>query len=79
MNKSEKSAFFVTFLLITFFWYIFSKLFQRIRNQREIQRFLTPFSILSTKKNFLGHISTFFELAQETAQKNGKSFFMNVS
>ncbi len=38
-------------LLITFFWRIFSQLFQRIRNQREILRFLTPFSIFS-KKNF---------------------------
>ena len=37
-------------LLITFFWCIFSQLFQRIRNQREILRFLTPFSIL--KQNF---------------------------
>ena len=42
----------VTFLLITFFWYIFSKLFQRIRNQREILRFLTPFPIFF-KKYFL--------------------------
>jgi hypothetical protein len=51
MSKSEKKVHFsVTFLLITLLWYIFSKLFQRIRNQREILRFLTPFSIFS--KNF---------------------------
>ena len=31
-------------------------LFQWIRNEREILRFLTPFSI------FLGHISTYFKL-----------------
>ncbi len=43
MSNSEKSAFFRHFLLITYFWYIFSKLFQRIRNQREILHFLTPF------------------------------------
>jgi hypothetical protein len=64
----------VTFLLITFFGFIFSKLFQRIRNQREILRFLIP--ILNLKK-----ICSFYFLytlianAQETAQKNGKSFF----
>ncbi len=74
--------FYVTFLLINFFWYIFSKLFQRIRNQREILRFLTPFSIKKKKKKS-GHINPFFEFltanAQETAQKNGKSIFMNLS
>ncbi len=32
-NPVKKVHFSVTFLLITFFWYIFSKLFQRIRNQ----------------------------------------------
>jgi hypothetical protein len=42
----------VTKLLVTFFWYIFSKLFQQIQNQREILRFLTPFSILFKKKIF---------------------------
>jgi hypothetical protein len=57
MSKSQKSAF-VTFMLITFLWCIFSKLFQRIRNQREILRFFTPFLI----KKKLGHISTFFKL-----------------
>jgi hypothetical protein len=40
MSKSEKKVHFsVTFLLITFFWYIFSKIFQLIRNQREILKF----------------------------------------
>ncbi len=51
MSKSEKGHFFVMVLLITFFLYIFSKLFQRIQNQREILRFLAPFSIFC-KKNF---------------------------
>jgi hypothetical protein len=44
MSKSEKSAFFRHVFANTFFLSIFSKLFQRIRNQREILRFLTPFS-----------------------------------
>jgi hypothetical protein len=38
-------------LLITFFCCIFYHLFQRIRNQREILRFLTPFLII-IKTNF---------------------------
>jgi hypothetical protein len=38
-------------LLITFCWQIVKQLFERIRNQREILRFLTPFLIFS-KKNF---------------------------
>ncbi len=51
MSKSEKSAFFRDVFANNFFLYIFSKLFQRIRNQREIPRFLTLFSIFC-KKNF---------------------------
>ncbi len=47
MSKSEKSAFFRHVFANNFFRYIFSKLFQRIWNQQEILRFLTPFSILS--------------------------------
>jgi hypothetical protein len=63
MSKSEKSAFFRhVFANNNFLVHFFFKLFQRIRNQREILRFLTPFSILSKKIFFLGHISTFFEL-----------------
>ena len=46
-------------LLITFFWCIFQQLFQRIRNQREILRFLTPFSIFS-KQNFFYVILVLF-------------------
>ena len=59
MSKSEKVHFSVTFLLITYFWKNFSTLFQRIRNQRKILRFLTPFSIFS-KKNFLKVILVLF-------------------
>ncbi len=61
---------------------MFSKLFQRIRTQREILRFLTSFSIFSKKIFFRSYLYFFRTLtanAQETAQKNGKSFFMNVS
>jgi hypothetical protein len=67
----EKVHFSVTFLPITFLWYIFSKLFQRIRNQREILRFLTPFSIKKKKKKFL----TANAQAQVRAQKKRKIFF----
>jgi hypothetical protein len=49
MSKSEKSAFFRHIFAYNFFWYILSKLFQRIRNQREILRFLTPFLNFSKK------------------------------
>ncbi len=42
-----------------------------IRNQREILRFLTPFVIFQ-KKNFLGHISTFFKLWSHTRKKRLK-------
>jgi hypothetical protein len=58
-------------LLITFFCCIFSQLFQRIRNQREILRFLTPFLI--KKKKFFKAIfvlfSNFEAKRAKTAQK----------
>jgi hypothetical protein len=57
-SKSEKSAYFRHVFANNFFWCIFSKLFQRIRNQREILRFLTPILIFQ-EKIFEGHISTF--------------------
>jgi len=69
-------------LLITFFWCIFSQLFQRIRNQREILRFLTPFSIFS-KKNFLKVILVLFSNFEAKRARNGsknqKTYFVNVS
>ncbi len=58
------------FLLITFFWCTFSKLFQRIRNQRKILHFLAPF--LFKKKNCFGHISTFFKLWLQMRRKRLK-------
>jgi hypothetical protein len=51
MSKNEKNAFFRHVFANNFFLVHFSKLFQRIRNQREILRFLTPFLIF-TKKIF---------------------------
>jgi hypothetical protein len=80
---TEKCTFFTfthvrqTCFAYNFFWCIFLQLFQRIRNQSEILRFLTPFSIFSKKIFFLGHISIFFRTlkpnAQKTAQKIKKS------
>jgi hypothetical protein len=59
-------------LLITFFWCIFSQLFQRIRNQREILRFFKTFFDFFKKNYFLGHISTFFKLWSQTRKKRLK-------
>jgi hypothetical protein len=47
MSKSEKSAYFRHVFANNFFWFIFSKPFQQIRNQREILRFH-----ISTFSNF---------------------------
>ncbi len=57
-NVTEKCTFFTfthvrqTCFAYTYFLCILLQLFQRIRNQREILRILTPFLIFS-KKNFL--------------------------
>ncbi len=87
-NVTEKCPFslFLMFvklvLLITFFWCIFSQLFQRSRNQREILRFLTPFSIFS--KKFFCYIifvlfSNFDCKCAGNGSKNQKTYFVNVS
>ncbi len=66
--KVKKVHISVTFLLITFFWFIFSKFFQRIRNQREILRFLIP--ILNFLiKICLALISTFCTLWLQMRRK----------
>jgi hypothetical protein len=58
-NVTEKSLFSLfthvrqTLFAYNFFWCIFFTTFQRIRNQREILRFLISFLIFS-KKTFLG-------------------------
>jgi hypothetical protein len=70
--------------LTSFFWCVFSNIFQRIRNQREILRFLKPFFIFS-EKNFVGHITVVLfsnfdcKCAGNGPKKNVKSFYMNVS
>jgi hypothetical protein len=71
MSKSEKSAFFRHVFADNFFWYIFSQLFQRIRNQREIAFFDTFYDFVK-KKFFVGHICTFFELLLQMLRKQLK-------
>jgi hypothetical protein len=71
----------VAFLLITFFGCIFSKLFQRIRNQREILQFLIPIMNFLIKF-FLLLLALFVHFDCKclgNGSKNGKSFFMYVS
>jgi hypothetical protein len=77
MSKSEKSAYFRHVFANNFFWCVFSKLFQRIPNQREILRFLTPFLIFSKKifyRSYLYFFRTLIANAQETAQKKENIF-----
>jgi hypothetical protein len=77
MSKSEKSAYFRHVFANNFFLCIFSKLFQRIQNQREILRFLTPFLIFSTNfffRSYLYFFQTLIANAQETAQKKENLF-----
>jgi hypothetical protein len=76
-DENEKSAYFRHVFANNFFWCVFSKLFQRIQNQREILRFLTPFSI-KKKKKILGHNSTFSHFdctCPGNGSKKGKIFF----
>ncbi len=83
MSKSEKSAYFGHVFAKNFFGAFFQTFFNGFENQREILRFLIPILNFWEKKFFFALSSTFFKTlianAQETAQKNGKSFFMNVS
>jgi hypothetical protein len=78
MSKSENSAYFRHFLLITLFWCVFSKLFQWIPNQRKILRCLTPFLIFC-KKIFFRSYEYFFQTlianAQEMAKKKENLFY----
>ena len=72
----------VTFMLITFFVGNFFQLFQRIRNQRKILRFLIPILYFFVKIFFLGHriLSVHFEAKRG---RNGsikrKTYLVNVS
>jgi len=61
-----------------FFWRIFSQLFQRIRNQRKIPRFLIPILNLKKKKFFwviLVLFSNFDCKCAENGSKKRKIFF----
>ncbi len=69
-------------LLITFFRGIFLRLFQRIRNQREILRYLISFFIFF-KKIIFWVILALFKNFEAKRAKNGsksqKTYFVNVS
>jgi hypothetical protein len=72
MSKSEKKIY-ITFLLITFFGAFFQNFFNG---------FGISIKFCVVKKNVMSYLYFFPTLianAQEMAQKNGKSFFMNVS
>jgi hypothetical protein len=82
MSKSEKSAYFRHFFANNFFRYIFSKLFQRIRNKREILRFLIPILNFVINKKILLLLALFVHFDRKCAgngSKNEKSIFINVS
>jgi hypothetical protein len=76
-NVTEKCTFFTfthvrqTCFAYNFFFVHFFQLFQWIRNQHEILRFLTPFLIFS-KTIFLGHISTFSNFKSQLRKKQLK-------
>ena len=80
MSKSEKSAYFRHVFANNFFGCIFSNLFQRIRNQHEILRFLTHF-LIKKKKNWviLVLFSNFEAKRAKNGSKNQKTYFVNVS
>ncbi len=77
ISKSEKVHISVTFLLITFFGCIFSKLFQRIQNQREILRIFYPYCIFYLK-NFFALLSTlctlWLQMRRKRLKKTKKNF-----
>jgi hypothetical protein len=82
-NATEKKPFFhfllmfvKLFLLITFFWCIFLHLFQRIRNQREILRFLISFLIFFIE--FFWVILALFANFEAECAKNGSKNQKNV-
>ncbi len=84
----EKCTFFTfthvrqTCFAYNFFVVHFFTTFQRIRNQREILRFLTPFSIFSPK-NYLNVILVLFSNFEAKRARNGsknqKTYLVNVS
>ncbi len=66
-----------TFLLITFFWFVFLHFFQRIRNQRKILRFLISF-LLKKNKKMLGVILALYANFEAERAKNGSKNKKNV-
>jgi hypothetical protein len=80
MSKSEKSAYFRHVFANNFFWCIFSKLFRRIRNQRDILRFLIPILNILIKKIFLLFLALFenFSVLQMRRKrlKKTENFFL---
>ncbi len=83
MSKSEKSAYFLNVFDNNFFLLHFFKTFSTdSKSAWKILRFLIPYWIFE-KKNFFALITTFLKTlianAQETTQKNGKSFLLNVA
>ncbi len=78
MSKSEKSAYFRHVFANNLFGFIFSKLFQRIRNQREILRFLIPILKFCLKNFFLLFLALFVHFDCKCAgngSKKRKIFF----
>ncbi len=86
-NVTEKALFFLLFthfcqifFAYNFCWCIFVQLFQRIRNQREILRFLISFLI--KKKNLGVLLALFANFDAQRAwnsSKNQKTYLVNVS
>jgi hypothetical protein len=82
MSKSEKVHFSVTFLLITFFCKFFQNFFNGFEISVKFWVFWHLFQFFQKRifyRSYLYFFQTLTANVQETAQKNGKSFFMNVS
>jgi hypothetical protein len=76
MNMSKRSfllMFMKSVWLITFFVYIFMRLFQRIWNQREFLRFLIPFLIFSKNKFFMVILALFSNFEASRAKNGSKN------
>jgi hypothetical protein len=82
MSKSENSACFHHVFANNFIGAFFQNLFQRIRSQREILRFLIPILNFRLKKLFwhlLARVVNFDCKCKRNGSKIRKIFFMNVS
>jgi hypothetical protein len=74
ISKSEKSAYFRHIFANNFFWVHFSNLFQRIRNQREILRFLIPKLNFFNKNFFLLLLALFVHFDCKCAGNGSKKW-----